>query len=228
MHGMTDDEFLQSHIFSEGEIDMLVWADAEPRKAIINFSSMNPGKFERWSWFRRDRLRVPSVYVFLKDDCQHYYLGTPSRPLASARQELISRILDKYHIDREGVTTVGSSMGGYAAVYFAASMGLGRAISINPQVDFESAGLHRYSLWQRKMGEANWIGLDEYIESCSSVACHVLLRHGQYAADRSAASKLIGAMTKRGVPFSVQVHESDEHGWTNVSMIQLHSMLNTV
>lgn len=225
--GMTDDEYITFHLCGEGEIDMLAWADSEPRQAVINFSSMNPGKFERWSWFRRDRLIVPSIYMFLKDDRQHYYLGTPSRSLVDAREELIDRMLRRYHIDRGQVTTVGSSMGGYAAVYFALSMGFGRVISINPQVDFESAGLHKYSLWQRKMSEANWVNLDEFVEACSKPACHVLLRHGQYAADQAAALKLSAAMTKRRIPFDVQVHESNEHGWTDVSMVQLHAMLNT-
>lgn len=223
---MTDDQFIESHQCGSVEIDLLAWADAEPRKAVISFSSMNPGKFERWSWFRHDRLTVPAVYMFLKDERQHYYLGTPLQPLARARQDLIEKILDKYKIDRRYAIAVGSSMGGYAAVRFALSMGFGTAISINPQVDLESASLHKYSLWRRKMMEADWVNLDEFVESCPSTSTRILLRHGRYAADQSAAGKLIKAMSKRGIRFDVEVHESNEHGWTDLSVRQLHSMLN--
>ena len=223
---MTDEEFIECHRCGRGEIDLLAWADSDPQQAIINFSSMNPGKFERWSWFRSDRLIKPTVYMFLKDDQQHYYLGARSRPLVEERRELIEQVLEKYRIDRGDVTAIGSSMGGYAAIHFALSMGFGRVISINPQVDFESAGLHKYALWQRKMREANWIDLDEFVQSCSSTAPYVLLRHGRYAADQGAADRLIKAMAQRGIRFSVEIHESEEHGWTDVSAQQLHCMLN--
>lgn len=63
-----------------------------------------------------------------------WYLGRASKfTFAEGVRELIDGVASDLGVDRSAVVTAGSSMGGYAAVYFAVTAGYGCAISGEPQ-----------------------------------------------------------------------------------------------
>lgn len=208
-------------------VDIIAFNDDKPKYAIISFSSMNVGQFERWTWFWKKRLSVPCVYIFLKDDEQHYYLGTESDGLAGVRERIISEILEKHGVSRCSAVTIGSSMGGYASIYFAHRLNLKCAISINPQVDLESAAFHKYSLWQRKMNEVgeNWKDLDKFISDNPSRPL-IYLVSGEYGPDKLAVEKIDSAFKTQGHIVFRERYEGEEHGWVGMSSERLFNIVN--
>ncbi|WP_433850534.1 hypothetical protein [Brucella pseudogrignonensis] len=208
-------------------IDIISFNDVNPKCAIISFSSMNVGQFERWTWFWKKRLSVPCVYIFLKDDEQHYYLGTESDDLTGVRERIISKILEKHGVPKCAAVTIGSSMGGYASIYFAHQLNLKCAISINPQVDLESAAFHTYSLWQRKMKEVgrNWKDLDKFICNKKSKPL-IYLVNGEYTPDKLAADKIDSAFRIQGHIVIRERYESEEHGWVGMNSDRLFDVVN--
>ncbi len=208
-------------------VDMLYFFDERPTQAIINFSSMNPGKFERYSWFISRPLRNPTLYVFLKDEEQHFYLGVRSeRGSRHVVADRLKRLLSDFGIDSSKAVTIGSSMGGYASIFYAHFLSFKAAISINPQANIESAKLHRYSLWERKMNEADWIDLDKFLIDHRSFVTETFLLHGQYPADSSAANAICSALELSSCLFSIQVVKNLEHGWMGMSQNQLCQILD--
>lgn len=208
-------------------VDIIAFNDDNPKCAIISFSSMNIGQFERWTWFWKKRLSVPCVYIFLKDDEQHYYLGTQSDDLVGVRERIISKILEKHSVPRYAAITIGSSMGGYASIYFAHQLNLKCAISINPQVDLESAGFHKYSLWQRKMKEVGgkWKDLDKFISDKTSRPL-IYLVSGEYEPDKLATEKIASAFQRQGHIVIRERYEGEEHGWVGMNSERLYSIVN--
>lgn len=220
----SDDDFLKASAIGDDAIDMISWADPDPAIAVVNFSSMNPGKYERWSWFRNSDLPYAAVYISLKDEKQHFYLGTRAEPLAARRRAMIDAVLRKHEIPPGRVIAIGSSMGGYGAIRYAFEMGFGAVVAINPQVDLESARLHTSDLWSRKMLEADWRDLDLAVR----VAMHtpaVLLRFGAYAADSVAALRLKAAFESRAVRYRIELDESPDHGWVGMKATRLLDMV---
>ncbi len=215
-----DDDFLKASAIGDDAIDMIAWADPDPVIAVINFSSMNPGKYERWSWFRNSDLPYAAVYISLKDEDQHYYLGTPAKPLAARRQAMIETVLARHAMPPDKVIAIGSSMGGNAALRYGFTMGFGAVITINPQVDLESAKLHSSDLWSRKMLEADWRDLDLAVRGAMHAPA-VLLRFGAYDADRNAALRLKAAFDSRNVRYRIELDESLEHGWAGMKATRL-------
>ncbi|KGE01632.1 hypothetical protein [Rhizobium sp. YS-1r] len=210
----SPNDFVLANTFG---VDAMAFSDPDPEFAIINFSSMNIGKFERWSWFYQRRLRVPCLYLFLRDDDQHYYLGKEGK-LASSRLGLIRNELEKHRIPERNTLTIGSSMGGYASVYFAHELESRAAMSINPQVDVESASLHNLTNWVRKMREVGngWVDLHDFVLSHAAQPT-IYLRTGNYIADRVAGEKLQGALIIKGHRVIREYDEIETHGWGSLS-----------
>lgn len=219
---VSPNDFILANQFG---LDAMAFSDADPKFAIINFSSMNIGKFERWSWFYQRRMRLPCLYVFLRDDDQHYYLGKEGQ-LAPSRLQLIRNELDKYGIPEKNTLTIGSSMGGYAAVYFAHELHSRAAVSINPQVDLESATLHNFSNWARKMREvgSGWIDLHDFVLRHAAQPA-VYLRTGKYIADQVAGDKLEDALTVKGHRLVREYDEIETHGWGTLSSGRLFEIM---
>lgn len=212
-------------VANEHGIDAMAFSDRNPECAVINFSSMNIGKFERWSWFYRRRLRRPAVYMFLRDDECHYYLGKGGH-LAPRFLDTITSVLQQHDISRSEVVTIGSSMGGYAAVYFAHVLEAKAAIAINPQVETESAKLHEFSNWTRQMKEvgAGWVDLDDFVRDHPHRPM-VYLRAGRYAADQAAGDKLSAALLAEGKTLVRDYDSSTRHGWGELSPSGLYKLI---
>lgn len=219
-------KFIEENSFSHHGMEIMYWSDPNPIAAVINFTSMNPGKFERWSWFHQRALDRPMLYIFLKDEDCHFYLGASHRPKALARQAMISLLLWQHGIKKVDAIAVGSSMGGYGAIRYALEMGLGAAIGINPQVDRVSAELHNTTLWTRKMDESYWSDLDQVAQKALGSKTYIHLIAGSYAADAVACAKLESALAGAQIDHAVERVEAENHGWVGMSSDRLRAVLN--
>lgn len=210
-----------------GKVDVLIRRPLKsPKKAVISFTSMNPGKFERYTWLTQDAVGCDTLVILLKDEPQHFYLGPKSEPI---EEELMGELRGKlmsFDVDPRHVITVGSSMGGYAAISYGAGLGVGRIISINPQVDRVSAGHHKYELWTRKITESAWVDLNVKLKTYTLDQTSMLIIHGQYCADLSAVKKLEKVIKDIGCSYKLESLEKSDHGWMDMSRDRLIRISN--
>lgn len=234
---MSNSDLVQSFLMPElGSNDVIAFSDLNPEVAVINFSSMNPGKFERWKWFHdKPLIDRRALYVFLKDDEQHYYIGTEEVPTFKRYESIINTLLDQHCIPLNRVVSIGSSMGGYASLLFAFKLRFAASICVNPQVDLQSAKLHELELWSRKIKETGslWEDLDAVVASCDADPV-VYLRTSEYAADVSAADRLEAALRKKSSMLVRHFDRVSKHGWLgpnsssiNVTISSLLSLATT-
>jgi hypothetical protein len=136
--------FLGERVFASRVDVKYVLQDATraPDGLIVGFSSANaPERPPRYHWHKLLRdVRCPRLFV-LDDHGPRDRLPRPSWYLGRHRRfdvpdsvcDLLDRIIEELGVPRERVVTVGSSMGGWAALYFGARVGAGHAIVAEPQ-----------------------------------------------------------------------------------------------
>lgn len=106
------------------------------KRLLVLFSSMGKDRYDRYSWFwQEDEHWAETAYLFLKDDSFNYFLGDDEKPLTQTFRKIILHHMVLANVKEEQVFTVGGSMGGYAAIYYASLMQLNGAIVSNPQLD---------------------------------------------------------------------------------------------
>ena len=114
---------------------------ASDRLVVALSSAQAPGTPARYRWHRL-LADVPCHRLFVLDDHgpgqplpgPSWYLGPgPPFVVADAVCTLIERVGDELEVERDRTVTLGSSMGGWAALYLGARVGAGDVIAGEPQ-----------------------------------------------------------------------------------------------
>jgi hypothetical protein len=146
--GYRDDpetgDFPGERVFRSGvEVKYVLQPATErPDALAIGFSALHPENTPPRYYTHKAVADLPSHRLFVLDDqgprtplpgsC--WYLGRHRRfDVADSVCDLIASLVDELAIDRSRVATFGGSKGGFAALYFAARLGLGHAIAGEPQ-----------------------------------------------------------------------------------------------
>ena len=142
------------------------------------------------------------MYIILKDDSQRFYLGDDSEAYNIRHFRFFIDILKSKNIDIDRVITLGSSMGGYAALYYGFWLGVKGIIAINPQTTYAAARRHSLQNWERQIRATGtaWVDLDQFIFRFDHKPI-VFLEHSNYPADSAAADSLVFAMTERRIDY---------------------------
>lgn len=217
---------LQHLIHKENGIDALVMCGESPKRAVISFSSMSPGKYERWSWFNeKQKAGSDDLYIVFKDEDHHYYIGDDKVSMHLRHQKFILNLLSKHGLKTSDLYIVGSSMGGYAALYFGFWLNAAGIIAVNPQVDYQSARRHSMQNWERKIRESgiNWVDLNDFVYRFKSKP-NIHLEHGDYPADASAAQKLINSLDDLKITYTRSFVGGD-HGGASLTKDRLFSII---
>lgn len=182
------------------KIKFIYYPSANPRKLIINFSSMGKDRYDRYSrhWDSTQKWESDAAYLFFKDDDFKYFLGDDKKPLSGSYRRIIKQFLSMNSLTNENAFTVGGSMGGYAALYYAITMNLKGAIVAAPQINLRSMQAHKYDNWLRCAISTGtqWRDLDMLLHT-SSTTPFMYIEHGGYAADNLAIEPLIHECIKR-------------------------------
>lgn len=181
---------------------------------IISFSAMNKeSRYDRWSWFhRRHELEEDTLFICFRDDEKLYYLGGKDQPMGVRYKRFLARYLDKFHLAMDRVYAVGSSMGGYAALYYGFLYGFGGVCATNPQIDYKSARRHEYYNWEKQIlliGD-KFEDLPDFIFRVKGCP-RIFLGHSDYAADRHAADRFITALHERKLSYIREFASTDDH-----------------
>ncbi|MDH4390391.1 MAG: hypothetical protein QE285_03075 [Aquabacterium sp.] len=119
----------------------------KPSKLLVCFSDMDAREsFNRLSWFwDQDQQWADGVsFLFLRDTTFSDFLGNDAAPKRHTYQKIIDKALEQNGLERSQALTVGSSMGGHAAILYAFQMALAGAIVGVPQVNKSCARMHRH------------------------------------------------------------------------------------
>lgn len=112
---------------------------AKSDKLLVVFSAFPPhGKNASYNYVLRfNDMKCNKLYIlddFGTDNRGSYYLGNRDLSIANAVTELITHIGSKYDITNKNIITLGSSKGGFAALYFSLLNNYGACISGEPQI----------------------------------------------------------------------------------------------
>lgn len=226
--------FSKSYILKNYEktlhnLDYLVFPAKQAKRLVILFSGLSGHKtYNRFSWYwdETEKWDRDTVYLFLNDLSEHWYVGTEAKPLKEIYVSIIQSVLNEYDIKRENTFTIGGSMGGYGALFFAIDMGLKGAIAIHPQVTYKSTRKHRVNDWETKIREcgSQFYDLNDMIFKRSRIPL-IYLEYGLYEADREAAEKLISATQKRQSFTIIRRTANPDHVTNNPSKMTIDNVI---
>jgi hypothetical protein len=167
----------------------LFFPATKPVYLFIIFTSAVKNKYEMWSWFWNDaEIWSDTAYLFLKDDDICWYLGNDKVSFVESYSHIINYHIALTGVAQNNVFTIGGSMGGYAAIFYATILGLGGAIAYNPQIN-KSSNSKKIRFALENTGN-KWINLDELLALHEKVPAISLL-YGAYSKDFAAACDLL-------------------------------------
>ncbi|MFA7258426.1 MAG: hypothetical protein WC013_02785 [Aeromonas bestiarum] len=194
---------------------------------IVIFSSMGKDRFDRYSWFwSEDEQWCDYAYLFIKDDSFKYFLGDDEKPLSQTFRKIILHYMSLANVSEQSVYTVGGSMGGYAAIYYASLLGLKGAIVANPQLDYTSTRAHSYQNWERSVRStgSQWYDLSELYFKFEHKP-FIYIEYGEYRADELAARKFISSVLDSEGLFLIRKTKWQGH---TVDCLSKETILNTI
>jgi hypothetical protein len=180
--------------------ECLFYPAKNPKRMLISFCGAMKNIYSMWSWFWLDSEDwQETAYLFLKDETFSWYLGNDTKSLVDDYIHIIKYFMDVAQLHKDQVFTVGRSMGGYAAIYYATILGLKGAIALNTQVDKESA-ITQFSQVSYTFGIANtenqWVDLDMVVAQYDKVPS-ISLNCGSFIRDKLAAHKLLNTLKEK-------------------------------
>lgn len=180
--------------------DFIYYPCRSPKRLVVNFSSMGKDRFDRYSryWDVSELWEADTAYLFFKDDSFKYFLGSEEDPKDNIYYRLIRDFIAINSLSSESVFTVGGSMGGYAAIFYALSLRLGGCIVAAPQIDKQSMVAHKYVNWTKNSNQtgANWKDLDIYSLGFDKLP-YLYIEYGNYFSDVLAAEKIVTSFKKK-------------------------------
>lgn len=184
----------------------------KPKRLLVFFSSMGKNRYDRYSWFWDDEQWEETSYLFIKDDTFHYFLGTDEKPMKDSVRKVIEYYQNESSITSAETYMVGTSMGGYAAIYFSFYMKVKAAIVANPQITFRATQMHYFRNWERQIREigTQWCDLD-VLTTRSEYKPAIYLEYGDYPADRKGCEALIYSLIEQHCLLIIRKEDWKDH-----------------
>ncbi len=200
-------------------MDFLLYPAKNPKRLIVLFTWVSRDKhYGMWSWFWNDEENWDSTaYLFLYDPTITWFLGKDGHSLVKTYSEIINQCIKKSNLGNEHVFTVGISMGGYAALYYATLLNLKGAIAICPQIDRASACTDQGLSWEIGRGiDRNFQDLDQFLANKVYTPAISLNLSGA-GQDCLAAAKLIDAVKQKKSLLVFRKKAGSSHGALGVT-----------
>lgn len=206
------DEILNKYKQSLFGKEVVYFRANNPKYLIICFTAMHHDRFDRVSWFYENGVWEDTCYLFLQDNSFHYYLGSDTENDFSLYRRIIEHFFKQDKFLKRNTITLGSSMGGYAALYYAIEFAFGGAISAVPQLDRESANLHKFQNWVKFIFECGtqWKDMLDIIKEKEKLPL-IYLEYGNYEADKQTAHKFLNELKEKSSFYISRKIDENEH-----------------
>ena len=185
----------------------------ESRGLLVFFSAMDiKHRYDRINWFKSVNIRNGFSFLFLNNSEYNYYLGNDYSPSFHTFKKIIMHF-SKGEGCSDNIYTVGSSMGGYAAIYYAFKMQLKGAIVGVPQVNKKFALMHTHKNWTKAINSTGcqWEDLDVMLNQPHLALPKLYLEYGNYPADKYAALSLLEIYQNRSGLIITRKAAGNEH-----------------
>lgn len=193
--GSWDKEHVRSKYLIKAEgLELIYYPARNPKKMLVTFSSMGRDSFDRYSRYfdRTEQWNSDTAFLFFKDPDNNYYLGSDLHPMTGRHIRFIKTFMEINGLGASDVFTTGSSMGGYAALYYAIEMQLKGALVYAPQVNRRGLNAHEFRNWEKHVAKcgSQWVELDQMVHRKGGLPC-IYIEYGHYAADKIAAEDFL-------------------------------------
>lgn len=187
----------------------LFYPAKNPRRLLVVFNGAGAiGRYSMFSWYWKDDEQwSDTAYLFLRDDELCWYLGNNQSDFVQDYSNLIKHYIDVCKLKNDSVFTIGGSMGGYGALFYATVLGLKGVIAVNPQANKASNDITRFGI--NNTGN-RWQDLDMVIKN-STTAPSVFLIYGNDPRDIAASDSLIEVLKEKAPVLIIRRHESEKH-----------------
>ncbi len=202
-----------NYILKEYEVTMLgkqhlFYPAKQAKRLLIFFNGARKNKYIMWSWFWNDKeIWTDTAYLFLKDDDICWYLGNNEKSFIQDYSNIINHYINVCKLTKDKVFTIGGSMGGYAAIFYATLLGLKGAIALNPQVNKINNDTTRFFI--QNTGD-KWQDLDVVIRTYPVIP-NISLIFGAYPSDQAACYALIDEAKHKTPLLIIRRHPSTHH-----------------
>jgi hypothetical protein len=177
------------------------------KRLLIFFGGAVRGKYIMWSWFWDQQEKWhDTAYLFIRDDDFCWYIGNDAKDFFSDYANLINHYISVCNLRKDQVFTIGGSMGGYGAIYYATRLELKGAIAICPQVNKAS----NFSIFGLGITGQRWQDLEKIVATNPNGPC-ISLIFSYFPSDEAAGYALIDKL-KAKLPITIiRRYPSNEH-----------------
>lgn len=216
-------EFNIEYIINKYEKDITVGGQnrkfllypSSSKSLIVCFTTLGPHVYERVRMFWNEEEVWPYNFLFISDNSGEkkggqYYLGPhPTRDIEEQTVEIINYVKEKHQINN--IITIGSSMGGYAAIYYAIKYKFLGALSVVPQVNEQIINNFGWEKWKASVKEiGNLPSLLDMVDKAEELP-NLFIQYGTYKADEHAGEELFKHLNVKNGLFIKDKFNKNEH-----------------
>ncbi|KEZ52168.1 hypothetical protein [Metabacillus indicus] len=207
-------KYEKTFIYKGQTINYLLYP-AKSDKLIVCFTTLGPHIYERIRMLWEEDEKWSHNILFISDNSGSkaaglFYLGSKVNPLIEEHTtELIKYIQATHNIS--STITLGSSMGGYAAIYYAIKMDLLGAIAVVPQICEDVIFEFGWQKWKETISEmGTFRNLPFMIEEKEKLP-KLYVQYGNYKPDLKAIERLKHSLEKKHGFFIFDYFEEESH-----------------
>lgn len=214
------------------DIDYLFYPSSQKDKVtklMIFFSGFSGRKtYNRFSWYwdETEKWESDTIYLFLNDMSETWYLGTPNEPRLNKYIKIIEHIMKEYAIKNENIFTIGGSMGGYIAILLAFKMKFKASIAVHPQITYKATRKYINDSWETKIRQCEHLFYDltDYIFK-TDYRPLIYLEYGMAECDIDACEEFITALQKKECLCFFRKSANSSHNTDNPSFTTIENLV---
>lgn len=199
---------LEKFEFERNGIKYLYFPARNPKKLVVSFNGATRNKYSMWSFFYNESHSWEDTsYLFLKDDSDPNYFWWYLKD-SEYFSDIIEYHIQKLNLTSKAVIMLGSSMGGYACIYYGLKFGVRGCISFSPQIDYLTASKF-FTVARLK---DIYVDLNDLIKSVPDDELPMMyLNYSDFPHDKLAAYHLIDEMKKSKTLSLIHPTSGSEH-----------------
>jgi hypothetical protein len=184
-------------------------------KMLVCFTTLGPHIYERIRMFWEETEEWDINFLFISDNngAQKgglYYLGYEDNYFVEKQTIELIKLVSELQRTKE-IYTIGSSMGGYAAIYYALKLNLKGAIAVVPQANEEIIHQIGWQKWKQVLSEVGPLPNLGSMIATKDLLPSLYIQYGIYPADLAAAESLKNSLEGKNGLYMFDCFPKEEH-----------------